>query len=118
MRSSDWSSDVCSSDLLVAGCFYALTAVGLTLIFGMMQIVNFAHGEFFVLGGMLAYVLTHFLGIPFAAAIPIVLVVMWIFGAFVDWALLSRMRDAPMISTALVTKIGRASCRERVCQYV
>src|SRR3546814_16106575 len=28
---------------------------------------------------------------------------MWIFGAFVDWALLSRMRDAPMISTALVT---------------
>ncbi|MFC3678020.1 branched-chain amino acid ABC transporter permease [Ferrovibrio xuzhouensis] len=88
---------------LVAGCFYALTAVGLTLIFGMMQIVNFAHGEFFVLGGMLAYVLTHFLGIPFAAAIPIVLVVMWIFGAFVDWALLSRMRDAPMISTALVT---------------
>src|SRR3546814_19850579 len=69
----------------------------------MRQIGNVAHGEFFVLGGMLAYVLTHFLVIPFAVAIPIVLVVMWIFGAFVDWALLSRMRDAPMISTALVT---------------
>lgn len=88
---------------LVSGCFYALTAVGLTLIFGMMQIVNFAHGEFFVLGGMLAYVLTHVLGIPFVAAIPLVLVAMWIFGMFVDWALLSRMREAPMISTALVT---------------
>jgi len=88
---------------LVSGCFYALTAVGLTLIFGMMQIVNFAHGEFFVLGGMLTFVLTHFLGIPFAAAIPLVLIIMWLFGMAVDWALLSRLRDAPMISNALVT---------------
>ncbi|MCK9919164.1 branched-chain amino acid ABC transporter permease [Microbacteriaceae bacterium K1510] len=88
---------------LVSGCFYALMAVGLTLIFGMMQIVNFAHGDFFVLGGMLTFVLTHSLGIPFVAAIPLVLVVMWLFGMAVDWALLSRMRDASMMSNALVT---------------
>lgn len=88
---------------LVSGCFYALTALGLTLIFGMMQIVNFAHGEFFVLGGMLTFVLTHLLGIPFFMAIPLVLIAMWFFGMAVDWALLGRMRDAPMISTALVT---------------
>jgi len=88
---------------LVSGCFYALMAVGLTLIFGMMQIVNFAHGDFFVLGGMLTFVLTHSLGIPFVVAIPLVLVAMWLFGMAVDWALLSRMRDASMMSNALVT---------------
>lgn len=88
---------------LVTGCFYALVAVGLTLIFGMMGVVNFAQGEFFVLGGMLAYVATTKLGLPFYLAIPAVLVVMWVFGMLVDWALLGPMRNAHMLSTALVT---------------
>lgn len=88
---------------LVTGCFYALVAVGLTLIFGMMGIVNFAQGDFFVLGGMLAYVFTTRVGLPFYAAIPVVLAVMWVFGMLVDWLLLSRLRNAHMLSTALVT---------------
>jgi branched-chain amino acid transport system permease protein len=88
---------------LVTGCFYALVALGLTLIFGMMGVINFAQGEFFVLGGLLAYEFTVRLHIPFFAAIPIVLVVMWLVGSFVDLILLSRLRDAHMLSTALAT---------------
>jgi branched-chain amino acid transport system permease protein len=88
---------------LVTGCFYALVAVGLTLIFGMMGVVNFAQGDFFVLGGMLAYVATVQLGLPFLVAIPVVLAVMWLVGMFVDWALLGRLRDAHILTTALVT---------------
>jgi branched-chain amino acid transport system permease protein len=88
---------------LVTGCFYALVAVGLTLIFGMMGVVNFAQGEFFVLGGMLVYAFTAQLGLPFYAAIPAVLAVMWVFGMLVDYLLLSRLRDAHLLSTALVT---------------
>jgi branched-chain amino acid transport system permease protein len=88
---------------LVTGCFYALVAVGLTLIFGMMGVINFAQGEFFVLGGLLAYEITVQVGIPFFAAIPIVLLIMWFFGTFIDWILLSRLRDAHTLSTTLAT---------------
>jgi branched-chain amino acid transport system permease protein len=88
---------------LVTGCFYALVAVGLTLIFGMMGVVNFAQGEFFVLGGMLVYTLTAHAGLPFYLAIPVVLMIMWLLGMLVDWALLSRLRDAHLLTTALVT---------------
>ena len=43
---------------LVIGVIYALVAIGLSLIFGVLEIVNFAHGEFYMLGAMLAYFLT------------------------------------------------------------
>ena len=38
---------------LVIGTFYALSALGLTLVFGLMRVVNFAHGELYVVGGLL-----------------------------------------------------------------
>jgi branched-chain amino acid transport system permease protein len=87
----------------VTGCIYALVALGLTLIFGMMGIVNYAQGEFFVLGGMLAYVCTRLLGLPFFAALPIVLVVTALAGASFDWMVLRRLRKAHTLTKALVT---------------
>ena len=42
---------------IVIGVIYALVAMGLSLIFGVLEIVNFAHGEFYMLGAMLAYFL-------------------------------------------------------------
>lgn len=88
---------------LVTGFFYALVAVGLTLIFGMMGVINFAQGEFFVLGGLLAYVATVRLGLPLYLAIPAVLLIMWVVGLAVDWILLRPMRNAHVLSTAMVT---------------
>src|ERR1700712_1265340 len=88
---------------LVNGCFYALVAVGLTLIFGMMGVVNFAQGQMFVLGGLLVYFFTSKIGMPVWLSIPVVLVITWLFGMFVDRFLLSRLRDAHPLSTALVT---------------
>jgi branched-chain amino acid transport system permease protein len=88
---------------LVTGFFYALMAVGLTLIFGMMGVINFAQGEFFVLGGLLAYVATARLGLPLYLAIPAVLAIMWCVGLVVDWLLLRPMRNAHVLSTAMVT---------------
>ena len=57
---------------IVIGCIYALIAMGLSLIFGVLEIVNFAHGEFYMLGAMLAYFLTMNLRLGYA---PTVLVV-------------------------------------------
>ena len=42
----------------------ALTAVGLSLVFGVMRVVNVAHGEFFMLGAVLAWFVTHLLANP------------------------------------------------------
>ena len=44
---------------LIIGGIYALIAVGLTTIFGLMHVVNFAHGEFYMLGGMIAFLITQ-----------------------------------------------------------
>ncbi len=88
---------------LVTGCFYALIALGLTLIFGMMGVVNFAHGEFFVLGGVFAYVFVALMGVPFWLAVILVVLVMAVIGALLDVLLIRPLRSAHILSTALVT---------------
>jgi branched-chain amino acid transport system permease protein len=88
---------------LVTGCFYALIALGLTLIFGMMGVVNFAHGEFFVLGGVFAYVFVALMGMPFWLAVILVVVAMGLIGALFDVLLVRPLRGAHILSTALVT---------------
>ena len=50
---------------LVNGSFYALLSLGLAIIFGMMRIVNFAHGAFYMLGAFVAYLLLQQLGVGF-----------------------------------------------------
>ena len=88
---------------LVTGCFYALIALGLTLIFGMMGVVNFAHGEFFVLGGVFAYWFVALMGMPFWLAVILVVVVMTLLGAAFDLLLVRPLRTAHILSSALVT---------------
>jgi branched-chain amino acid transport system permease protein len=51
------------------GAQYALLALGFTLIFGILGVVNFAHGGFYVLGGYIAYSAISFLGMPYALAV-------------------------------------------------
>jgi branched-chain amino acid transport system permease protein len=59
---------------LVVGVIYALIAMGLSLIFGVLEIVNFAHGEFYMLGAMGAYFLTANLGFGYWLTIAVVTV--------------------------------------------
>ncbi len=56
---------------LIVGGVYALIGLSLTLLYGVLRIVNFAHGEFVIGGSFLAYVLFHSLGIPPLAALPV-----------------------------------------------
>ena len=57
---------------IVVGVIYALVAMGLSLIFGVLEIVNFAHGEFYMLGAMLAYFLTMKARLGFGPTILVV----------------------------------------------
>jgi branched-chain amino acid transport system permease protein len=78
---------------LVTGSFYALSALGLTLIFGLMRVVNFAHGEFYMLGGVLGWFVTARLGLDFFSGMAVVALTMALFGWLVDRFLIERVRD-------------------------
>ncbi|GJD64478.1 branched-chain amino acid ABC transporter permease [Methylobacterium frigidaeris] len=88
---------------LVTGAFYALSALGLTLIFGLMRVVNFAHGEFFMLGGVLGWVATAVLGLDFATAFVLVVAAMGVLGWLVDRFMIERVRGHGEESTILLT---------------
>ena len=60
---------------LVNGTFYALSALGLTLIFGLMRLVNFAHGEFYMIGGLLGWLVTLQLELNFFVGLALVMVI-------------------------------------------
>jgi branched-chain amino acid transport system permease protein len=66
---------------LVTGLFYGLMAIGLALIFGVLRIVNFAHGEFYMVGAYAYTIVAARLGVPLVVALPIA----FLFGAALGW---------------------------------
>lgn len=69
---------------LYLGAQYALIALGLTLIFALMNVLNFAHGQMYVLGGFMTYVVYGLLGLPFALGIVASAATLLVVGAVVE----------------------------------
>lgn len=88
---------------LLIGGIYALIGVGLSLIFGVMRIINFAHGEFVAIGMYLAMVLFRQLGIDPYLTLFIALPAGLILGAVIQRLVLARLVDSPGDSTLLAT---------------
>src|SRR6185503_14012327 len=78
-----------------------LVAAGLSLIFGVSRIVNFAHGSLFMLGMYLAVWLSERVG--FWASVPLAAAVVGVFGALVEIVLLRRIYRAPELLQLLAT---------------
>jgi len=97
-------NDVIVSGLLLGG-IYALFAVGLTLIFGVMDIPNFAHGEFLMLGMYITFFIWEYFKIDPLLSIPIVALLLFILGYIVQQSLLERIMDRPS-SARLVIMLG------------
>ena len=76
---------------LIYGCFYALMAVGLAMIFGVLKIVNFAHGEFFMVGAYTYILIALKLGVPPWLALPCAALA----GAMLGW-LVERLLMRPL----------------------
>jgi len=89
---------------LVFGLYFTLVGLGLNLIFGVMRIVNLAHGDFLMLGGFAAYFLFYLLGLhPLVAAVA-VLVVFFLVGLPIYYIIVPRLllaRDSEMLSVIL-----------------
>ncbi len=88
---------------LLIGFVFALIAAGLTLIFGVMEIVNFAHGEFLMLSMYLSYFLHAGLGWDPIAALPVNAVALFALGVVVYYALIRRVLRAPMLAQVFAT---------------
>src|SRR5436305_5627148 len=88
---------------LVVGVIYALIAMGLSLIFGVLEIVNFAHGEFYMLGAMAAYFATTNLGLGYWPTVALVTAGALCVGVVVYEALLGSVRSDSFERSILLT---------------
>jgi branched-chain amino acid transport system permease protein len=73
---------------LIISTFYALIALGLAIIFGVLRIVNFAHGEFYMLGGYAAYLVVSVLGMPPIMGVIAATAALLVFGMLIEQALI------------------------------
>ncbi len=87
---------------LVLGGTYALLGMGLTLIFGLMNVVNFAHGEFYTLGAYSAFTVLALAGLGFTTAVLAAVVAGALLGAVCELVLLRPLRDESIDTTMLV----------------
>ena len=91
-------------DGILVGGVYALMAVGLTLIFGVLDIINIAQGVLVVLGAYLSYTLSTRAHIDLLAGLAITVPAMFVIGVVIHWAFISRLRGSERTSmTLLVT---------------
>ena len=87
---------------LMLGGTYALLGIGLTLIFGIMRVVNFTHGELYAFGAYMMYGLVMLAGVNFFAALALAIALGVLLGAILELALLRRLRGADIDTTMLV----------------
>jgi len=88
---------------LLVGGLYALVSIGLCLIFGVLEIINFAHGEFLMLSMYMTYWLFNILGIdPYFSAL-IVFPVFFIFGTIIQRTIIQPLLNAPSLNQIFAT---------------
>lgn len=85
------------------GSVYALVALGMTLVFRVTTVVNFAHGELFMFSAFVLYAVLASTGVPYLPAALAVLVALFVLGAVVERLLMRPLRHAPHLSLAMMT---------------
>ncbi|MCB1504070.1 MAG: branched-chain amino acid ABC transporter permease [Hyphomicrobiaceae bacterium] len=88
---------------LINGAFYALLSLGLAVIFGMLNVINFAHGAQYMMGAFGAWMLLEYFGIPFWGALFMVPILVGLTGIVIERLLLSRIANLDHIYGLLLT---------------
>ncbi|HUC17169.1 MAG TPA: branched-chain amino acid ABC transporter permease [Acetobacteraceae bacterium] len=100
---------------LIIGAFYVLTALGLSMILNLSNVINFAHGNFLALGGYLAYVLIPYIGFwPSLVVSPLLTAVL---GFIVERTMIRRIYGRDPIYSLLLT-FGLAFMIQDGCRYI
>ncbi|WP_048646467.1 branched-chain amino acid ABC transporter permease [Nitratireductor soli] len=87
---------------VIMGGTYALLGIGLTLIFGIMRIVNFTHGELYAFGAYMMYFFATIIGMNFFVSIAFAIAAGMVLGAIIEFTLLRPKRGADIDTTMLI----------------
>src|SRR5213080_2422888 len=88
---------------LVSGSIYALMAVGFTLVFGIMHVINLAHGELYMLGGFSTFFMVSIYHINFFVALVATLLIVGVLGFFIERIIFRPLRNASLLNTLLAS---------------
>ena len=94
---------------------YALIAIGYTMVYGIPRLINFAHGDVFMVAGLMMVYLTA--SLPLAASIPLVLVLTVLLGFVIERAAYKPLREAPRMSV-MISAIGVSYLLQNLATYV
>jgi branched-chain amino acid transport system permease protein len=102
---------------LLMGFIYALVAAGLSLIFGLMEIVNFAHGEFLMLAMYAAFLFYAAFGLDPLISAPLVILLLFGLGVATHYGIIRRILHAPMLVQITAT-FGLAIFLRSLAQFL
>lgn len=94
---------------------YALIAIGYTLVYGILRLINFAHGDLFMVAGLMGIYFTAVL--PISASIPLVILMTIVLGLVIERAAYKPLRDAPRMSV-MISAIGVSYLLQNSATYV
>ena len=90
---------------LQLGSIYALIALGYTMVYGILTMINFAHGDLFMVGAFICFLAATFLGMPFVPTLLLSIVTVAILGVVIERLAYRPLRNAPRVS-AIITALG------------
>jgi branched-chain amino acid transport system permease protein len=105
-----------ANGILISGT-YALTAVGLTLVFGFMGLVNFAHGELYMLGAYMMYTFVVLMSLPFSISLVLAILSVAALAYLLDYLLFRPLLNQDMLIRMLTT-IGIMVLFENLAQLI
>lgn len=101
---------------LSLGSIYALIALGYTMVYGIIKLINFAHGDIYMLGAFTAFYATTFFHLNFFVALVVAMVLCGVLGVVIERIAYKPLRHATRI-TALITAMGVSYVLEYTTQY-
>ncbi|MCC8999639.1 MAG: branched-chain amino acid ABC transporter permease [Candidatus Contendobacter sp.] len=90
---------------LQLGSIYALIALGYTMVYGILTMINFAHGDVFMVGAFFCFIAAVYLGLPFLPTLLLTMVGAALLGVLIERLAYKPLRNAPRVS-AIITALG------------
>ena len=112
--SSTYFLDLLLSGITV-GSLYALIAIGYTMVYGILRLINFAHGDIFMMSGFFMIYMSA--SMPMAVSIPLVLIMTVLLGVLIERAAYKPLRNAPRMSV-MISAIGVSYLLENLATYI
>src|ERR1700755_715329 len=88
---------------LINGAFYAMLSLGLAVIFGLMNVINFAHGAQYMMGAFCAWMLLQWVGVPYWGALILSPLIIGAFGVVLERLIISRLYQLDHLYGLLLT---------------